>query len=145
MDSAPLVEQQIEDGRKLIEQLIRDGFDVTLAFWARFLYEEGGPWFYVVSKTVDQLGINAAYLAVHAAIHRIPAPWLFASEVGDLKLIRETDPIAKEVSAIRHRFPGRTWVRGAFSVGLRSIEELYIYSCPVAVVTNGDTENKSGA
>ena len=75
MDSTALVEEQIEDGGRLIEQLARDGFDVTGAFWVRSTNTYERQWFYVVSKTVDQAGLHAAYRAVHASIHRIPAPW----------------------------------------------------------------------
>ena len=75
MHTAPLVVDQIEDGRKLIEQLASDGFDVTVAFWVRFQFEEDGPWFYIVSKTVDKEGLHAAYLAVHDSdSNGIPAP-----------------------------------------------------------------------
>ena len=136
MDNAPLVGDQIEDGRKLIEQLVRDGFDVTLAFWLRFKYEEDGPWFYVASKTVDRRGLQAAYQAVHESIHRIPAPfgpWLFDSEVGDLKLIGMNDPIAKEVLAIHDRFPDRIRFRGTVGSGHSGIEELYIYPPPYEI------------
>ncbi len=130
MDTAPLVEQQIDDGRKLIEQLVHDGFDVTVAFWVRFKFEEDGPWFFIVSKTVDQEGLQVAYRAVRAVLRKIPAPfgpWLSSvSELGELRLIGLNDPLSKDVLAFRDRHPGRNRFREA-NVGNHVIEELFIY------------------
>jgi hypothetical protein len=129
MDTAALVEDQIEDGRKLIEQLVCDGFDVTVAFWVRFQFEEDGPWFYIVSETVDRDGLHAAYRAVHESIQRIRAPWgpwISVSDVGELKLVGMNDPLAKQVLAFRDRYPSKYRFRGA-NIGNQFVEELYIY------------------
>jgi hypothetical protein len=136
MDSALLVDEQIEDGRKLIEQLVRDGFDVTLAFWVRFKDEADGPWFYIVSKTVDQEGLQAAYRAVHEAMQRRPAPWgpwISVSSASELVLVSVNDATAKEVMALRDRFPGRNRLRGATIGTPYRIEEVYIYPLPPAL------------
>jgi len=129
MDTAPLVKDQIEDGRKLIEQLVCDGFDVTLAFWVRFQFEEDGPWFYIVSKTVDKEGLQAAFRAVHESIRRIRTPWgpwISVSAMGELKLVGVNDPLAKDVLAFRDRYPGRNRFRRPDIANYR-VEELYIY------------------
>jgi hypothetical protein len=129
MDTAPLVDNQIEDGRKLVEQLGRDGFDVTIAFWVRFQFEDDGPWFYIVSKTVDMEGLHSAYARVHDSIPRIQPPWgpyISVSDIGELKLVGVNDPLAKEVLAIRNRYPGRSRFRGA-NIANQVLEELYIY------------------
>ena len=129
MDTYPLVKDQIDDGRRLLEQLVHDGFDVTAAFWLRFEFEEIYPWFCIVSKTVDEQGLRAALLAIHAALHRIPAPWdswLSAGEIGELHLIGVNDPLAKDVLAFHHEYPGKSRFRGV-RIGDRFIEELYIY------------------
>jgi hypothetical protein len=127
MDTAPLVKDQIEDGRKLIEQLVCDGFDVTVAFWVRFQFEEDGPWFYIVSKTLDQQGLQAAYRAAHEALNRIPhGPWISVSAISELVLVGLNDPLAKDVLAFRDRYLGRNRFRGT-NIGSRLVEELYIY------------------
>ena len=53
MDQATLVEHQIDDVPRLIDQLKRDHFDVKAAFW---LYtSESEQWFlYLVSDVVDR-------------------------------------------------------------------------------------------
>jgi hypothetical protein len=129
MDTAPLVADQIEDGRKLVEQLVHDGFDVTVAFWVSFKYDEDGPWFYIASQTVDQQGLQAAYRAVRAVLPKIPAPWgpwVSVSEIGELRLVGLNDPLASDVLALRDRHPGKYRFRGA-SIAGENVEELYIY------------------
>ena len=73
MDQATLVEHQIDDVPKLIDQLKVDNFDVKAAFW---LYtSEADQWFlYLVSDVVDQKGITEAYKAVYKAMKRLTRP-----------------------------------------------------------------------
>jgi len=63
MDQATLVEHQIYDVPRLIDQLKRDKIDVKAAFW---LYtSEADQWFlYLVSGVVDRKGITEAYKLV---------------------------------------------------------------------------------
>ncbi len=127
MDTGPLVNEQIEDGRKLLAQLAAEGFDVTAACWVRFALCAEHEWFfYIVSERVDKDGLRAAGLAVHQAIHRIPPPWGPWITVSELRLVGLNDPMAKEVLAFRARYPGRTWFPGA-SLGSQIIEQAYIY------------------
>jgi|SRR5262249_29835526 hypothetical protein len=129
MDTTPLVADQIDDGQKLIDQLVRDGFDVTVAFWVGFTSDPVGPWFYIASKTVDEVGLHTAYRAVHAAIQRIPppwGPWISVSDVGELRLVGVNDPFVRDVLAFRDRSPGRNRFRGV-NIGGRIIDELFIY------------------
>ena len=52
MDPKLLVEQKA-GGLRLVEQLLRDGFPVSVAFWVRT--SEGGLWnLYIASPEVDQ-------------------------------------------------------------------------------------------
>jgi len=130
LDTATLVEPQIDDGRKLIEQLTRDGFDVTAAFWVRFGFNDYEPFFfYVVSKAVDAWGLPAAYRAVHASIQRIPAPWGPWITLSELKLVGPNDPLAKKVLTIRDLYPGSSVIPGR-SLGDMSIQEAYVYPLP---------------
>lgn len=129
MDTSSLVESSIEDGRTLLEQLARDGFDITGAFWVRFKYEEDGPWFYLVSKTVDQKGSQAAFRDVHDSLQRIPLPWrawFSVSDISELHLVGTNHSLAKELLAFRDRYSGRNRFRGV-SIGDNLLEDLYIY------------------
>ncbi|HMF37618.1 MAG TPA: hypothetical protein VKF17_13305 [Isosphaeraceae bacterium] len=75
-----MVEHQIDDVPKLIDQLKVDNFDVKAAFW---LYtSEAGQWFlYLVSDVVDQKGITEAYKAVYKAMKRLTRLWIDPFEV----------------------------------------------------------------
>jgi hypothetical protein len=131
MDKAILVDEaQITDGEKLVEQLVYDNFDVSVAFWVKFLGCADNEWFfYVVSNTVDESGLQTAYRAVHSAIQKIPSAWGPYISLSTLRLVGLLDPIAKGVLAIRDRYPGRRWFRGANFDNL-NIEEAYIYPAP---------------
>jgi hypothetical protein len=129
MGTAPLVDEQIEDGRKLINQLVCDGFDVSVAFWIRFELEGDGPWFYIASRTVDKEGLHAVYRAVHESIRRIAppwGPWISVSDVGELKLVGLSDRFARDVMALSERYADRHRFRRV-NVGNQLAEELYVY------------------
>jgi hypothetical protein len=130
MDTGPLVDEQIEDGQKLISQLVEEGFDVTVACWVRHRLSEEHEWFfYIVSERVEKDGLRAAALVVHQAIHRIPPPWGPWITVSTLRLAGVNEPIAKEVLAFREHYPGRKWLPGA-NLGSQIIEQAYIYPAP---------------
>jgi hypothetical protein len=124
MDQATLVDHQIDDVPKLIDQLKRDNFDVKAAFW---LYtSEADQWFlYLVSDVVAQQGITEAYKAVYKAMKRLTDLWIDPFEV---KLVDPGDPVAKAVinflSKQHARLPAR--VRRT-NLGDVYIENAYIY------------------
>ncbi|MHB1423303.1 MAG: hypothetical protein ACYC3I_08925 [Gemmataceae bacterium] len=130
MDTSSLVRDAIDDGRKLLVQLVRDGFDVTIAFWVRFQSEEPGPWFYIVSKAVDQKGLRTAYQAFHESLQHIPAPWRpwkSLSETDEIRLVGAEDPFARDVLALRTQFPGRNRFLRGVRIGNQFVAELVIY------------------
>jgi hypothetical protein len=92
MDQALLVDQQIDDGQKFVDLLIREGFDVSAAAWIK--PSEDDRWLlYLVSKVVDDRGLSAAYRAVHPMLARLQARWI---SLADLKLVAPTDPVAAD-------------------------------------------------
>jgi hypothetical protein len=93
MDQATLVEHQIGDVPKLIDQLKRDSFDVKAAFW---LYtSEADQWFlYLVSDVVGQVGTRESYKIVYGSMRRMADLWINPFEVN---LVGPHHPIAKEV------------------------------------------------
>ena len=106
----------------LIEQLLRDGFDLTVAFWVKFKFADDPEWFfYLVSKTVDERGLQAAYLAVNTSARRLPPPWGPWLSTLEIKLVNANEPVAKDVLAFRARYPGRKWFRG-ITTGNQAIE-----------------------
>jgi hypothetical protein len=120
-----LVESQIEDGRRFVEQLVRDGFEVTVAFWVK-TSEEGSWHLFIASPSVDAEKPSGAYRKVYASLSKIPDIGISPS---DIKLISSTNPIAQDALEMRgDRYPGRisTLYQGKRLGGL-SIREAYIY------------------
>ena len=124
MDTELLVDNRIEDGQKLVAELVIAGFDVSVAFWVKT--SEEGLWFlYIGSTSVEPSKIGDAYRTLYACLSKIPDPWVGMSEV---KLIQASNPIAKDAMAARDRQPGRLPVRfQGKRLGSLSIEEAYIY------------------
>jgi hypothetical protein len=124
MDTNALVEFQIDAGQRLIAQLIRDGFRMEAAFWART--SEECLWFlYICSPVVEEMGLAGAYRVLQASHQRLQGIPL---SLSDIKLVGKDNPVARDVLAIRARVPGRIATRYAGgTLGSVSIEEAYIY------------------
>jgi hypothetical protein len=127
MDTELLVEDRIEDGRRLVAELIKEGFDVTVAFWVRT--SEEGLWFlYVGSTSVESGKVGDAYITAYDCLARLPNSSI---SLSDIKLVPATNPIAKDAKEIRDRYAGRvpTKYHGK-QLGRMAIEEAYIYPEP---------------
>lgn len=124
MDTAVLVDNRIHDGRMLIAELDRSGFDVTAAFWVKTA--EDGLWFlYIGSSRLEPGKLGDAYRAVYACLQRLPEAGI---TISDVKLVSATDPIVRDALAVRKRRPDRTPIRwGGSQLGDLSVEEAYIY------------------
>src|SRR5436309_15670036 len=103
MDTDTLVENLIDDGRKLVEELPQRGFEVTAAFWLK-ASEDGKWYYYIVSPVVEAEGLAKAYRRLHPLVRAMPQPfWIDPLEI---KLISPSNPIARDVIAIHGRVPG---------------------------------------
>jgi hypothetical protein len=125
MDQATLVEPEINDVTRLVDQLRRDDFDVKAVFW---LYtSEADQWFlYIASDTVDQVGITEAYKAVGKATRRLPDLRIDRFQV---KLVAPNDPTAKAVIDFQSKQPARLPTRiRATNLGEVYIESAYVYN-----------------
>jgi hypothetical protein len=129
MDQGTLVENQIDDGAKIVEKLRESGFDVAAAWWMKA--SEEGLWFlYIATKEVDEKGIKAAYHAVLTVMHGLGQLWVDRFQV---KLVGPENPITKDVLSILARYPGLSPTRyGGKRLGNVSIDDSYIYPPPVA-------------
>jgi hypothetical protein len=121
----------IEDGRRIIEQLPQDGFEVTAAFWLK--KADDGEWrLYIVSPVAEPGHLSDAYSRLHSLIRRLPEPrWIDPLEV---RLLQPSNPMAKDVLAIYNRTPGPKtspirW--GGNMLGNVSVDGAYLYPLPV--------------
>jgi hypothetical protein len=132
VDTNTLVSDLIDDGRKIVEQLPQEGFDVTAAFWLKAA-DDGQWYFYIVSPVAESERLNDAYRRLYTIIRQVCRPlWLDPLEV---KLIGPSNPIAKDVLAIHNHAPGQRgcpirW--GGKQLGKVPVEEAYLYPLPAA-------------
>jgi hypothetical protein len=129
MDTTALVKDMIEDGKRIIEQLTHDGFEVTTAFWLK--KADNSRWyFYVVSPLWEKEGSFVGYQQLHTSIRRLGPEWIDPSEV---RLIGPTNPIARDVLAAHRRTAGTkaspTWWGGTH-LGNVTVEDAYLYPLP---------------
>lgn len=136
MDQDTVVSEQTENGKRLIEALAADGFDVRVAFWAKPTDE--GKWFlYLVSSSVDDKGPAVAYRLVHRILRKMPELWIEPLEIRVVGLndslaeaaLELTKPkVADSPFAVRNPkpYPGMTRFGGS-TLGGVSIDGAYIY------------------
>jgi hypothetical protein len=140
MDTKLLVTEQIDDGKRIVDQLMGDEFEVSAAFWAKTA-EEGLWYLYIASPLVEANRPGEAYPRLYASISQIPG---LEVQLSDIKLINDTNPIARDIIEARNRYPRGTPTRyRGKRVGNVSILEAYVY--PPAGTTPDETAIKHGA
>jgi hypothetical protein len=89
------VKHHLEDGRKLLELLSLEGFDVTASSWLKD--DDSDRWYlYIASRNVDTDGPWKAYKFVHGVIARHPE--IRIDRFG-VKLVGPNDPLVKPGTA----------------------------------------------
>ena len=71
MDTDVLVDDRIEDGQRLVTQLVRDRFEVRAAFWVK-TSEESLWQLCIASPSIDAAHLGDAYSTVFAALGKTP-------------------------------------------------------------------------
>ena len=127
MDTKLLVEKRIEDGQRLIDQLVRDGVEVRCASWIK-TSEEGYWRLYIASPSFDPEKAGEAFQTAYASFSKIPDMWDSPSEICP---INGTNLIARAVLEVRDRHAGKGSMRyHGTRLGNLAIEEAYIYPPP---------------
>jgi hypothetical protein len=132
MAPGTLVENQIDDGRKLLDRLAEAGFVVRAACWLKPV--EVDRWsLYIATPAVDEKGPLKAYGQVIPVLESLGDEWITSS---DVTLVGAKHPIVKEALDILRRYPHRTPIRPPRSVlGGIPIEEVYVYPLGKTEVT----------
>jgi hypothetical protein len=143
MAQAPLVDQDIAAGRRVVEALDRAGFPVTAALWNS--QPDGGGWRLVLaSPRVSEQGPRAAYAAIQDVLSTahvdLPLRNISAVEpeehlVTELRIFAGTDPAP---------FVGGTRLLGTV-VGDAYVEDAYVYRAERIVGKDGVMEVWSAA
>jgi len=124
MDSELLVDDQIADGQSLIERLIQDNFDVSVAVWVKA--SDDAPWqLYIGSPEVSPGKSGEAYRRVYNSLDSISVS---AISTLDINLLDDESPIARAAIGIRDRLPARIPTKYLGKrLGDLPIKEVYIY------------------
>jgi hypothetical protein len=135
MDTELLVDNRIDDGAKLLAELVRSGFDVTVAAWVRT--REEGLWFlYIGSNSASPENVADAYRTVYVCLRNIPDSSVGISEI---KLVHASNPIARDALAVRDRSSGRMPIRyRGKALGNLALEEAYVYPPMAGPMTPAD-------
>ena len=127
MDTELLVEDQIEDGRELINRLLTIGFNVDVAFWLK-LGEDASWRLYLALTGFDPEVRHAAFSAVFVTLDNIHGTSI---SPADITLIDPTSPQAKAAIELRDRSRSRTpRIFHDKRLGDLFAKEAYIYPPP---------------
>ena len=104
--------------------MANDGFDVTIALWART--SEEGLWFlYIGSTSLRTMSLADAYRVVYRALRTLPDTKI---SLYNIKLIDANDPIASSAIQVRDRYTARLPIQyKGNALGDLAIEECHIY------------------
>jgi len=124
MDTVTLVDEQIDDGYRLLDQLAEEGFIVRVACWVKPVDEDRWT-LYIASPAVDEKGPLDAYGKLGHATRSLTNTCFTGS---DIKLVGEKHRVARDLLDIVKRFPGRapTWLPNS-SLGGIAVEAVYRY------------------
>jgi hypothetical protein len=127
MAQATLVEMQIKDGQRLIEQLVREGIAVPAACWAK--ESDSGDWYlYLATPLVGEDGATRlAYRRVNAVIREMQKEGFWVDPF-EIKVIGPHEAMATDMAA--HRAVRSTKIPTRFGggrLGEVAVEEALIY------------------
>jgi hypothetical protein len=126
MDQVPLVNEQIDDGKRLIVRLVEEGIPVTAAFWVK--ESESGRWYlYIATSLVKRGGAKLpAYGRILPLLGQMPQP--FGIDSFQVKAVGPSSPIAEAALALQERHPGNRGIHyEGPQLGGKYIEAAYIY------------------
>jgi hypothetical protein len=131
MDYVPLVNEQIEAGKRLLERLVEEGVKVMAACWIK--ESESSFWeLHITSSLVKNGGVLRPALGrILTLIKTMPQP--FWIELSDIRLEEPGSSLSKAVQKLMRTNPGKLpRGLGSGSLGDISIDSAYIYA-PITV------------
>jgi hypothetical protein len=145
MAQGTLVDQLVQDGRQLLEQLARDGFPIAAAWWLKpFVeveqWEPFNPpyvereWeFYVASTVVEDEGPAVAYDSIYKALRVMQPNLPPAFSMSRITAVGAKNPATAEVFKIMRLYGGAPPIYVArCRLGNIEAKEVYIYPVPTA-------------
>lgn len=125
MDSATLVEEFINDGQRLLDELRRHEFNVRAACWVKPVDEDRRT-LYVATSLVDEQGLKDAYRRFLEVFRSVQGIQFTTSEVN---LIGAKDPITRDLlEFISNSYGGSSSFYRRDSLGNLFVDEVFVYS-----------------
>ena len=124
MDQRYLVESQIDEGLGIAKALIAGGVDLIAAFWA--YSEEMARWtLHLIANAPDEKAWVDIYRKLGAALPDDEDAWVSRL---DIRISRETEPLAQLALDIQKKHPGPKATRSRRkSLANYGIDEVYVY------------------
>ena len=130
MDTELLVEDQIEVGKKVVNQLALDGFEVSVAFWGK--EHEDGSWrLYVASPSVKLHDPGSSYPSLYASLVKIPDVGI---QLGEIRLLNDQNKTAIAMKQLRDRHA----IKEPFGYGRYRLGQVDLYEATLYPSGNPD-------
>ena len=125
MVSPALVDTQIDDGERIIEQLDEDGFEVDSAFW--IFKSDREKWDFVIATSlVAQIGPKKSYDRLRSSLDKLPES--IKSQMLEMSLVKPEDFIVTLLKKALRTSPGISRIRFTGNViNGTLIEDVLIY------------------
>jgi hypothetical protein len=125
MDTVPLVENQLEGGRVLLDRLAQEGVIVRAACWVKPVDEDRWS-LYIATPSLDEKGPLGAYAQIIKLLGDLRYDWTTSS--NDVSLVSAKHPLVEDALDLLRRFPHRAPIRSPRSLlGGIPVEEVYVY------------------
>lgn len=139
MDTPVLVNEHIEVGRRILEQLDASGLPVVAAFWYRPADAE--LWrFVVATPRLEQDSSFSAYSEVNAAVAHVPRPP--SLRTIDVQVMGTRDQLVIDLRAFHGTdsapFVGGSWTSG--TLGGQYLDDVYLYRAERLLPLNGTAD-----
>lgn len=124
MDTIALVENQIEEGQRLLDRLEENGIAVRAACWVKPIDRD--RWMlYIATPIWDEKGPLDAYGQLTPVHQSLGNDWITGS---DVTLVGEKDPMVKDARDLLRRFPHRAPIRSPLPMlGRIPVEDVFVY------------------
>lgn len=124
MDTITLVDELVDDGRRLLSRLVQENIPVTMACWVKPVDRDRWS-LYIATPLLDDKGAMRAYREVYRVLRSLENSWVTDSDVS---LVGAVDPITRDVLDIRKRSPRKLATRSKRpQLGSLAVEETYVY------------------
>jgi hypothetical protein len=133
MDSDTLVDNQIEEGQRLLALLREQGIVVRAACWVKSI--DTDRWvLYIATPSVDEKGPLEAYRQLTPTLRSLDTGWLTSS---DVTLVGEKHLIVRDAVEILQRFPHWTKIRPPRPLfgGIPGVDKVFVYPLGEVKVT----------